>query len=322
MKKKFIMISMVVLIAAGLIFIPSFLMGKNNRVMPPQANTTPVFTVRTGNAEIRTLVAYIEVNANIVSENQVAVMPDAGGRLVSMWVGLGDVVQRGVLVAEVDPSRPGTDYALSPVYAPVSGLVVSSPQAAGSTVSTATSLMTIAVNNSVQIEALIPEREVGQLQTGLKAEVRLEAFPGEVFDATLTQLSPVVDPVSRTKKVTLRFNQQTNGSSDPRINPGMFVRVKLNTRIYEDVVSIPYEALVDNRGRTVVYVLDTKSQEGYSDDLAPGTPRVEMREVNIGVNVDGEVEIKTGLTPGEAVVVQGHQFLTDGAPVRVIGRQL
>ena len=330
MKKKFIIIIIVVLIVAALIFIPSFLMGKKNNAFPAQVVSNPVFTVRTENAEIRTLQAYIEVNANIVSEDQVVIVPDAAGKLVSMQVGLGDVVQQGVLIAEVDPSRPGTDYSLSPVYAPVSGMVVTTPLAVGSTVSTATPLMTIAVNGAVEIEALIPEREVGQLHTGLQAEVRLEAFPGEIFAATLTRLSPVVDPVSRTKKITLHFNGQTNGSGDQRINPGMFVRVKLKTRVYENVVSIPYEALADQRGKTVVYVVNYNSQgdhsvgdsSGISDEVPSGTTKAEMREVIIGVNVDREVEIKAGIEPGEAVVVQGHQFLTDGAPVRVIGGRI
>jgi RND family efflux transporter MFP subunit len=232
-----------------------------------------------------------------------------------MRVSLGSVVQRGALIAEVDPSRPGTVYELSSVYAPVSGMVVSSPQSVGSTVSTGTVLMTIAVANTIEIEALIPEREVGQLATGLKAEIRLEAFPGETFAATLTQVSPVVDPVSRTKKITMRFDR-----NDTRINPGMFARVKLNTRTYANVVSIPQEALVEHRGRTVVYVLNTDTDSNSNEEA--DTPSVEMREVSIGVNVDREVEIKSGLEPGEAVVVQGQQFLTDGALVRVIGRKI
>ena len=289
--------------------------------------SSPIFTVRIEEAEIRTLEAYLEVNANIISGNQVAVLPDANGRLVSMQVSLGSVVQKGSIIAEVDPSRPGTVYSLSTVYAPVSGMVVSSPLSVGSTVSTGTVLMTIAVADTIEIEALIPEREVGQLSTGLKAEIRLEAFPGEIFPATLTRVSPVVDPVSRTKKITMRFD-----NNDPRINSGMFARVKLNTRTYANVVSIPQEALIDHRGRTVVYVLNTAPQSGSPDEsystepevrrVPAGTPRVELREVNAGVNVDREVEIKNGLAPGESVVVQGQQLLTDGAPVRVIGRKI
>jgi len=238
-----------------------------------------------------------------------------------MRVGLGSVVQRGEVIAEVDPSRPRTVFSMSPVYAPVSGRVVTTPQTVGSTVSPATPLLTLAVNGSIEIEALIPEREVGQLRTGLEAEVRLEAFPGETFSATLTQLSPVVDPVSRTQRVTLRFD-----SHDHRITPGMFARVRLNTRTYENIVSIPQDALVEHRGRTVVYVLHLPPQGSsyreYYNGAPAGTPRVELREVITGVTVDREVEIRSGLEPGEVVVVQGQQFLTDGAPVRVIGRRI
>jgi multidrug efflux pump subunit AcrA (membrane-fusion protein) len=109
---------------------------------------------------------------------------------------------------------------------------------------------------------------------------------------------------------------------DQRIIPGMFARVKLNTRTYENVVSVPQDAIIEHRGRTVVYVLNTNPDDNYANGIPEGTPRVEMREVIIGVNVDREVEIRSGLEPGEEVVVQGQQFLTDGAPVRVIGRRI
>jgi multidrug efflux pump subunit AcrA (membrane-fusion protein) len=313
--KKLVILIIVAALGAGFIFIPQRLAGSNAAIPgmgpgpgmgrpggPGGRGQNTVFAVRTASAERRTLQAYIEVNGNIVSERQVAVVPDAAGKLVSMKLSLGSLVQKGALVAEVDPSRPGTAYSLSPVYAPISGTVVSNPLTVGSTVSTGTTLLTLAAAGSVEIEAAIPEREVGQLRTGLRADVFLEAFPGEVFTAEVIRLSPVLDPVSRTKQIVLRFIRE-----DPRINPGMFARIKLNTRTYQKVVSIPEEAIVENRGMTVVYVL--------SDDGA----QVSMREIEAGVSVDGETEIKSGLASGEEVVIQGQQFLTDGARVRVIG---
>jgi RND family efflux transporter MFP subunit len=229
-----------------------------------------------------------------------------------MRVSLGSPVQKGALIAEVDPSRPGTAYSLSPVYAPISGTVVSHPLTAGSTVSTGTTLLTLSAAGSTEIEAAIPEREVGQLRAGLRADVFLEAFPGEVFPAEVIRLSPVVDPVSRTKQIIMRFIRE-----DPRINPGMFARIKLNTRTYQQVLSVPEEALVENRGTTVVYTV----APGPSRDTPEETTQVRMREIEAGVSVDGEVEIKSGLDDGDAVVVQGQQFLSDGAAVRVIGNR-
>lgn len=317
--KKILLVVVVFAVAVGLIVIPSLVAGTDAKSQaggpagpggpggrPGGAGATgTVFTVRTEDAVIRSLEAYIEINGNIVNEEQVTVVPEAGGKLVSMKAAIGSTVRKGDLLAQVDPSRPGSQYSLSPVYAPVSGVVVSNPLSVGSTVTTATALLTLASAGSLEIEAMVPEREVGQLREKLQAEVRLEAFPGEVFRAELTRLSPVVDPVSRTKHITLRFVRE-----DRRINSGMFARVKLKTRTYENVVSIPQEAVIENRGRTVVYVL-------YSDGET-----VTLREVAVGVSVDGETEIKSGLDAGEQVVVQGQQFLTDGAAVRVIGNNV
>jgi multidrug efflux pump subunit AcrA (membrane-fusion protein) len=328
--KKILLVVVVLAIAAGLIVIPSIATEMNGKAQaggPPGGPGSPerpggtggpggsggpgrtgtvntVFAVRTEDAVIRSLQAYIEINGNIVNEEQVTVVPEAGGKLVSMRPAIGSTVRKGELIAQVDPSRPGSQYSLSPVYAPVSGMVVSNPLSVGSTVSTATALLTIASAGSLEIEAMVPEREVGQLRTGLSAEVTLEAFPGEVFQAELVRLSPVVDPVSRTKHITLRFVRE-----DQRINSGMFARVKLKTRTYDNVVSIPQDAVIENRGVTVVYILDGDSE----------TARAAMREVTVGVSVDGETEIKSGLNAGDKVIVQGQQFLSDGAAVRVIG---
>ncbi|MDR3116206.1 MAG: efflux RND transporter periplasmic adaptor subunit [Treponema sp.] len=316
--KKFVMFIMAALIAAGLIFVPSLVAQRDtpSSAAGPEGSGRPgmagsggaVFTVRTEEAQIRNLQAYIEVNGNILSAEQVTVVPEAAGKLVSMSAALGATVRKGELLAQVDPSRPGSQYSLSPVYAPISGLVVSNPAPVGSTVSTATALLTVAAAGSLEIEALIPEREIGQLRAGLPAEVRLEAFPGELFKAAVAKLSPVVDPASRTKRITLRFIRE-----DRRVNSGMFARIKLNTRTYEKVISIPQEGVVENRGVPAVFVLSSLNGEG--------TGQVRLREVSLGVTVDGEVEIKSGLNAGDRVIVQGQQFLTDGSAVRVLGNR-
>jgi multidrug efflux pump subunit AcrA (membrane-fusion protein) len=304
MKKKIFIVAISALIAAGLIFIPSLLADKN------KANTTgtaaalevaePVFSVRVTEAESRTLEAYLEVNGNIVSEHQVEAFPETSGKLVELYVALGTKVGKGDLIAEVDPSRPGAVYSHSPVYAPITGTVCAVPLAAGSTVSPMNSVATIAVVENLEIEALIPEREVSRLGVNQHAQVSLRAFPNEIFNATVVRVSPVLDPYSRTKKIVLRFDRK-----DSRINAGMFARLKINTRIYPDVLTVPSEAIVDIYGKLAVYVC----KDG----------RVSLREVRAGVTIDRLTEIKAGLLPDEVVVIQGQQFLSNGVPVRLIG---
>jgi multidrug efflux pump subunit AcrA (membrane-fusion protein) len=303
MKKKGFAVLAALLVAAGFVGIPFLMAERSSAGMPPGAggrNAKTVFSVRTALADRRTLQAYIEVNGNVVAVDQVNITPDMGGRLVSMRVSLGQTIWKDQLLAEVDPSHPGETYSLSPVYSPINGIVISTPVAAGSTVTAATPLMTVAKSASTRIEAFIPEREIGQLKNGLKAVVTLEAFPGENFSATIVQVSPVVDTQARTKKIILSFDK-----SDSRINPGMFARLHLNTRTYTNVISVPSQALTEIRGRRGLYV-----QEGENARFV---------EVETGVAVDGETEIRSGLEGGENVVIQGQQFLTDGAPIKVIG---
>jgi multidrug efflux pump subunit AcrA (membrane-fusion protein) len=330
--KKVVIFFVVLFAAVGFGFLPSLLAqagggyagsgGPGGMPNGPGGSAGPgrsrgaadtVFSVRTAEAVTRDLQAYLEVNGNIINENQVAVNPDMGGKLVSMGVTLGGRVQKGDMIAQVDPSKPGSSYALSPVIAPIAGIVVSTPASIGSTVTTASTIVMIAGSGGLEIEAFIPEREVGQLKVGLKADVTLEAFPGETFSARVSQLSPIVDPNSRTKKIIFTFTR-----NDERINAGMFARIKLNPRTYENIVAIPAEALVELRGLTGVYALESGPEGGEPGGSFEGVVR--FREVAAGVTVDGETEIRAGIESGTAVVVQGQQFLTDGAKVRIIGR--
>jgi RND family efflux transporter MFP subunit len=272
------------------------------------AKPASVFSVRTAAAVRKTMQAYIEINGNIVAEQQVSVVPDAAGKLVSLEATLGSTVRKGQLIAQVDPSRPGASYSLSPVSAPITGIVVSGPAALGSTVTTGTTIMTIAASDAIQMEVNIPEREIGQLKTGLTATVTLEAFPGELFNAAIIQVSPVVDPTSRTRRIILNFDRQ-----DSRVSPGMFARIKLKTRVYTDVVSVPAEALTEVRGISGVYIVEA------TDGGDQNTGTAKFIEIEGGVSVDGETEIKSGLTGNEKVVVQGQQFLSSSAAVRIIG---
>lgn len=316
MKKKLIVAALVAAVALALVVGPSLIAGgqtsaagksgaagrpggpgaaaKNAAAAAPSA-----VSVRTAEAVRTTLQSYIEVNGDVVAETKVDVVPDAAGKLVSLKVEVGSAVQKGQLIAEVDPSKPGAAYSLSPVHAPISGTVTYAPLSVGATVSTATTIATVGVMDKLELEAKIPERDVGQLKAGLRAQVTLEAFPGETFPAVVGRVSPVVDSSSRSKEIVLEFLRD-----DPRINAGMFARIKLSTVAYPDRVAVPEGAVTTVKGNPSVYVLKGET--------------VELRAVKTGVTVDGLVEIVDGLEAGESVVTEGQQLLSDGAAVRVV----
>jgi multidrug efflux pump subunit AcrA (membrane-fusion protein) len=293
------------LVAAGLLLGPTFLAGNSYTAEEQQVIETPVFSVRTHEVARQTLYAHLDVNGDIVSSQQVDVFPDVAGMLVSVNAALGTFVRQGDVIAMVDPSRPGATFMNSAVYAPISGFVSRTPLSVGMTVAPNMGITTISSNGSLEINARIPEREIAGLAPGLRAEVSLQAHPGETFNATVNRVSPVVDNVSRTKLINLRFDQNDN-----RVSPGMFARLRLNTRTYPNVLSIPAEAVSSIRGVDTVFVIAMNEM---------GQTIAERREVIKGVTLQGWTEIRTGLNEGEAIIVQGQQLLSGGESVRILG---
>ncbi|WP_315329064.1 efflux RND transporter periplasmic adaptor subunit [Treponema socranskii] len=298
--KKSAMIVIVVLAAALGVVVYAVYSMRRAAVMRGRAPSQTVSTVRTQIAATATLHDYINTNGDIEAVNSVSVYPDIGGKIVSTNVTLGSPVRRGDVIARVDPSEPGSNYALSPVLAPINGSIIKTPLKVGTKVTTSSTITTIGDIASLQITAKIPERYVASLRTGLKAEISLEAYPDAVFAATVTHVSPVLDVSARTKEIVLTFDE-----NDSRINAGMFGKVKLYTRDYGGAVALPSDAVVTKGDKPYLYVVK-------DDDT------VEQREITLGQSVDGVVQVLSGIKEGERVVIEGGQVLSNGAKVRDI----
>ena len=107
------------------------------------------------------------------------------------------------MIGEVDPSRPGLTYSLSPVKARVSGTITKLPLDIGDAVSPQVSVATIGDLSRLQVVAAIPERFISQIRTGMDARVSLEAWPGESLSLKVNQINPVVEPASRTMEIKM-----------------------------------------------------------------------------------------------------------------------
>ncbi len=257
-----------------------------------------VFTVRSAEATVQTLTDYVITNGEVESQSAVDVFPSMSGKVSQINVLLGSQVKKGDVIAKIDPSEPGTKYALSPVEAPISGSIVSSPLKVGTTVTTNSAITMIGDVDNLQVTANIPERYVAELRTGLKAEVTLEAYPGIVFAATVSRVSPVVDSATRTKQVILNFDKK-----DARVNAGMFAKVKLYTTRYDGKLVVPSDAVVTNDdGSAYLFVVN----DNYT---------VSRRAVQLGKTVDSLIQVTDNLMSGERVVYEGMLSLSDGATV-------
>ena len=259
-----------------------------------------ITSVKTVLAEKTLLRDYILTNGDVETQSSIEVFPSIGGKVVQTLVSLGSSVKTGDVIAYIDPSEPGSYYAKSPVTAPISGSIIQTPLKAGQTVTTSSVITKIGDIANLQITAYVPERYIGDIRLGLKAEVTFEAYSGIVFNATVVRISPVVDAATRTKEIVLHFDR-----ADSRLNAGMFAKVKLYTVEYKNQIAIQQDALVNQNDKYFLYV----TADGES---------VQKREVTLGKNIGGYFQILSGVNEGERVVVEGMLTLSDGGKIKDI----
>ena len=262
-----------------------------------------IFTVRSAEAVKKTLNDYVITNGEVESQSAVEVFPSMGGKVQQINVLLGSQVKKGDVIAKIDPSEPGTKYALSPVEAPISGSIVSTPLKVGTKVTTNSAVTMIGDIDNLQISASVPERYVSELKTGLKAEITVEAYPDVIFMATVSRVSPVVDAATRTKQVIMNFDKK-----DSRVNAGMFAKVKLYTSKYSGKLVVPSDAIITNDD-------DVSYLFVVNDDYT-----VSRRTVKTGKSIDGMIQVTDNLMAGERVVYEGMLSLSGGANVNDLAK--
>ena len=260
------------------------------------ATTVRVTTMVRGTIENTVL-----INGDVLAVNQVSIFPTVAGKVTETLFQVGESVSQGTVVAMVDPSRPGQVYSDSPVVSTIGGTILSVPVNKGDTVTTQTPVYVVGDLSSLMIETFVPERFTNATRLGLNAEVSLEALPGVTFQAVVYELSPVLDPVSRTLRIRLRFT----GRPDQRIKAGMFATISLVTNTRRNVPVIPRGAALYISGDWIVFTVNEQNIAS-------------RREVTIGLEDESLIEVLEGLEPGQTIVIAGQNFLSDGDPVRII----
>ena len=252
------------------------------------------YTITEGNLD-----DYLEFGGDVVSVNAIAVLPDMAGKVSRVLASVGDMVGANQVIAYVDASRAGMTYSASPVRSPIAGRIISFPVTVGTTVGQTSPIATVARTDELEVKINIPERFISRVSKDQTAVVTFDAYPSAEFPVTVKEVSPVLDTLTRTMQVKLKFNEK-----DDRIKVGMYARVKLITDSVHNAIVIPTTALLVREGMTYVFV------------AKGGVARQES--VDCGISVDNKTEITRGLQVGDEIVVKGQALLNDGAKINVI----
>ncbi|HTO71594.1 MAG TPA: efflux RND transporter periplasmic adaptor subunit [Myxococcota bacterium] len=185
------------------------------------------------------------------------------------------------------------------VKAPFDGLIAQRFVSVGEFVQPGTKLFELVALDPIEVEFRVAEIDSSRVHVGQVVDVRVAPFPDEVFKATVTLVSPMIDAASRTLRV-----KGTLANPGTRLRPGLFARADLGVAHREGVLMIPEEAILERSDGKVVFRLASEN-------------KVERRVVHTGVYRGGKVEILDGLAAGDRVVTRGHTALIDGSVVAV-----
>ncbi len=179
-----------------------------------------------------------------------------------------------------------------PIVAPFGGRIIGRKLTRGEVVETTENLFVIADLSEVWVLANIPEKDIPFVHSvhasgGTQVDVRINAYPKEVFKGTITYVGDVLDPITRTMQLRIELPNQ-----DGRLKSEMFATIRLFSESQPDRLAVPEAALQRDQGRTFVFV-----QRGANE--------YEMREVHIGESNGTLTSILGGLNEGEPVVTHG-----------------
>ncbi len=183
------------------------------------------------------------------------------------------------------------------VRAPFSGVAGQRLASLGDYVNNSTRLITLQTLNPQRAVFQVPERYADLLKVGQRVLFRVAALSGRDFTGTVDFVDPLVALPGRTITVKAQVRNDRR-----ELQAGMFIEARLETAVRPDATVVPEDAVSPMGGSMFVWVVKGG--------------KAERREVTLGVRTPGSVEIRTGIEPGDQVVVGGAERLTAGADVR------
>ncbi|MEM0930072.1 MAG: efflux RND transporter periplasmic adaptor subunit [Pseudomonadota bacterium] len=206
--------------------------------------------------------------------------------------------------ANLDSAQKDLDDAV--LIAPFDGIVAQLYVESFETVSAQQDVLTIQGTNSVDAIIQVPASFVinAERLEPIDTIVYLDAAPDLAFPAELAETAAIADSSSQTFEARFRFQPP----ADLLVLPGMTGSVEGRFRFIEEELNeqltVPVSAIIAEAGQPYVWVID------------PETSTVTRRDIVVGQGVGEQVEVVTGLEPGDTIVAAGGNYLFEGAEVR------
>jgi membrane fusion protein (multidrug efflux system) len=206
------------------------------------------------------------------------------------------------VTAELEAARARLEFARvslarTEIVAPFDGLAAVCLVSVGSRLEPETDLVQVDALSTLELVFTLPEEVLPLARTGIPIELAVAPFPGERFPGEISFVAPSLNP--RTRQLLVKGRVP---NADLRLRPGLFAKVYARIGDREKVIMLPADAVVQGSEGGFVWRLD-------ENDVAQAV------DVEVGLRQGGRVEIRSGLAPGDDVVVAGTNKLGPGVRV-------
>jgi membrane fusion protein (multidrug efflux system) len=184
------------------------------------------------------------------------------------------------------------------IEAPFAGIVGLRKVSVGDYLSPGADVVNLAQIDPLKVDFRVPEIYLPAVAGGQTVAIEVDSFPDRVFPGEVFAIDPMVDPAGRSVVMRARI-----ANPDGLLRPGLFARVTLTLKSRENALFVPEEALIPTGEKVTVY------------RIVDGT--VEEAPVKLGERLGKEVEVLSGLAPGDQVVTAGQIKIHPGMKVSV-----
>ncbi|MCL6593557.1 MAG: efflux RND transporter periplasmic adaptor subunit [Alicyclobacillus sp.] len=185
------------------------------------------------------------------------------------------------------------------VVSPISGVVQAVGAQVGQSVGPQTQLITVASTDPAMATVEVPEFDVGKLKKGTKMNVFIPTL-NRAVEGQVLAVHPQLDSNTNEYPVDIEID-----GSGLTLLPGMQVQARQETQSSETTILVPADAVIS---------LQSGSQEVFVVQNGVAHARI----VQVGAMSSSQYQILNGLNPGDQVVVQGQNLLSDGDKVRIV----
>jgi RND family efflux transporter MFP subunit len=327
-------------------------LGSNWLFRSKRASDVPYVTISL--PEVQKMDQTLNLPANIEALEQASLYAHVGGYLKKIYVDEGDHVKKGQLLAEIDApdivqefhkakaeydlkdvtakryqellkekvisqqefdnidadaneskarfDNAAANVAFTRITAPFTGSIARRFKYPGDLISTNTRSGTdqplfILVNEQTLRAAInVPQIEVGNIHTGDPVDIRVDAFPDRKFQGSITRLDALLDDATKTQRVLIDID-----NADGSLHAGMFASAILHIKEVNDAVTVPKDSVRDEDAKHYLFI--EKDLKAYK------------KEVQLGMELNGKVQILQGIAPTDHVIRLGAAILKDGSPV-------